>query len=145
MKDGLDLCGRRFEFLAWSGSSLKDHTAYYVAPFRDPNGNLVDAHSIRSSLGDFTKVRRNPARYFARIAQAFSSTKPSITLLPSQIAHIPDIESFDPDTGITSCHTDGVGLISPELAAVVDAAYNRSLTPSQRKRRVKPTVYQVRT
>ena len=37
-----------------------------------------------------------------------------------------------------------MGLISPELAAVVDEAYNRSLTPSQRKRRVKPTVYQVR-
>lgn len=144
MRTGLALCGRRFEFLAWSSSSLKEHTAYYVAPFKDSSGSLVTAERIRASIGDFAKIRHIPARYMARIAQAFTTTAPSITLLASQVFTIPDIETDDHERGTTSCHTDGVGLISVELAEQVDKAYRKSLSPSAIKRRVKPTVYQIR-
>ncbi|KAK4705953.1 RNA-dependent RNA polymerase, partial [Phenoliferia sp. Uapishka_3] len=144
MRGGLSLCGRRFELLAWSSSSLKDHIAYFVTPFNDTDGSLVTAHSIRSSIGNFSKVIHNPAKYMARVAQVFSSSKPSITLQPSQIILIPDIETKDPTTGNISCHSDGCGLISPALARDIDKAYSPNLSPAQRKRRVVPSVYQIR-
>lgn len=52
MKTGLQLGGRRFEFLAYSQSSLKDYTVWFVAPFK-VEGRLENAESIRNSLGDF--------------------------------------------------------------------------------------------
>ncbi|KAL8279159.1 hypothetical protein RQP46_008415 [Phenoliferia psychrophenolica] len=115
MRSGLDLGGRRFDFLAWSSSSIKEHTSFFVTSFPDSSGTIINAHTIRSSLGDFDKIQK-----------------------------IPDIESLDPVTGNISCHTDGVGLISRSLAKEVDKAYSDSLSPSQRRRRVKPSVFQIR-
>ena len=50
------------------------------------------------------------ARFGARLAQAFTSTRKSITLKPDQISEIPDVESNG------YIFTDGVGKISYELA-----------------------------
>jgi hypothetical protein len=73
-----------------------------------------------------------PAKYSARIAQAFSSSKPSISLHPTQILQIDDITS---QSG--SCHSDGVGLISAALATDVVKALKLDVSPT-------PTCFQFR-
>ena len=81
--DGFDISNRHFEFLGYSSSSLRDHSFWFVSPFTigDMRWN---AEAIRASLGDFSIIRdpngneisndktmKCPARYGARLAQAF--------------------------------------------------------------------------
>jgi len=65
LKGGLRLAGRHFEFLAYSFGALKEHTVWFVTPFYVdlPGGGRqeVNAHSIRASLGDFSKVINSPS------------------------------------------------------------------------------------
>ncbi|KAL8279909.1 hypothetical protein RQP46_007759 [Phenoliferia psychrophenolica] len=140
-EDGLKIGGRKFNFLGYSSSALRDHSVWFVTSFKQTDGTLVTAESIRSALGDFSRVNNIPARWMARIAQAFTATYPSVTLKPHEIDRIPDIE-FKNYHGAVSVFTDGVGTISPSLAAEVDVALARNLTKFQRGQRVKPTVYQ---
>lgn len=84
-----------------------------VAPFRF-EGRRIDAETIRDELGTFSDtLRRQPARYAARVAQALSATSVSITIPPSSIVRMLDIE--------TDGHvfTDGVSSISPDMAAAI--------------------------
>ncbi|OAV99452.1 hypothetical protein PTTG_06645 [Puccinia triticina 1-1 BBBD Race 1] len=130
---GMILCGRKFEFLGYSNSALKDHQAWFVCPFYKGN-ELVTAASIRAKLGDFSKVIRIPARYMARIAQAFTSTRKSLTLRPSEVTRMADVERND------SCFTDGVGTISQELVDEV----HRVLNIGNIRKSVRSTCYQIR-
>ncbi|KAF8260154.1 RdRP-domain-containing protein [Lactarius quietus] len=109
LRDGFTFGGRSFEFLAYSTSALREHSVWFMAPFRDPVEGYVTAEKIRTSLGDFSKLLRTPSKYGARIAQAFTSTDPSVKILRNQWEEQPDLGP----------HTDGVGTISPELAAMI--------------------------
>lgn len=135
LTQGLLLCGRKFEFLGYSNSALKNHQAWFVCPFTQ-NGEIVTAASIRAKLGDFSKVIRIPARYMARIAQAFTSTRKSLTLKPSEITRMADVERNE------SCFTDGVGTISQALANDVHMALNQGSFLSRSSNRA--TCYQIR-
>ncbi|PLW53729.1 hypothetical protein PCANC_04470 [Puccinia coronata f. sp. avenae] len=130
---GMILCGRKFEFLGYSNSALKDHQAWFVCPFHKGD-ELVTAASIRAKLGDFSKVIRIPARYMARIAQAFTSTRRSLTLRPSEISRMTDVERNG------SCFTDGVGTISQDLVDEV----HRVLNIGNSRKAVNSTCYQIR-
>lgn len=134
---GLNLCGRKFEFLGYSSSALRDHQAWFVCPFYKGD-SLVTAASIRQRLGDFSKVIDIPARYMARVAQAFTSTRQSLTLLPSQIVRIEDVERNG------SCFTDGVGTISPDLARQVDEVLSAALPSRKRRHQAKSSCFQIR-
>ncbi|GAA5820693.1 hypothetical protein JCM11251_003114 [Rhodosporidiobolus azoricus] len=112
-RDGLELAGRSFTFLAFSNSALKGATCFFMTPFqREADGKLVTPERIHGQIGDFsgTETALIPAKYSARIAQAFSASKPSLAFTASQIYHIDDEISAS-----GSCFTDGVGLISPTL------------------------------
>ncbi|KAG6850830.1 hypothetical protein H0H93_008133 [Arthromyces matolae] len=119
--NGLYIAGRKFEFLAYSQSALKEHAVWFVKPFRDPNHGYVDARKIISSIGSFENLPFDPnlmlcpARYGARISQAFTATDVSITIHPEEVLHIPDIKTASGKY----CFTDGVGTISRELAIEV--------------------------
>ncbi|KAG8927277.1 hypothetical protein FRC02_008331 [Tulasnella sp. 418] len=151
LKEGLIVAGRHFTFLAYSSSALREHSVWFVAPFEHPVYGYVDAETIRQSLGDFTKVIRTPARYGARLSQAFSSTDPTVAVLPEEICTIPDIsvttEVVFPNRvtrSITRDFTDGVGTISPELADEIWERL-RAIRPSRSKEDVmKPSAYQIR-
>lgn len=157
---GLEMAGRKFELIGWSQSSLKDHSTWFISPF-EYEGRMVDAESVRKDLGNvstsftrfedsadeggqFDNVNTIPARWMARIAQGFTATEPSITLQSKQIISIPDVEFTDPATGTTSCFTDGVGTISRELARDVDRVLASKLSTKNKRRRTRPTCYQVR-
>ncbi|CAG7851524.1 Probable RNA-dependent RNA polymerase SHL2; AltName: Full=Protein SHOOTLESS 2 [Serendipita indica DSM 11827] len=139
MKNGLFVAGRKFELLAYSSSALKEHAVWFMTPFTTSDGQYITSESIRRSLGDFSKVIYCPARYGARLSQAFSSTEPSITVRVDEIRFIPDKES---DYG--SLYTDGVGTISPQAAKEIWHKYTESRSKRNRRRLKRPSAFQIR-
>ncbi|KAI0367741.1 RdRP-domain-containing protein [Pilatotrama ljubarskyi] len=109
LKEGLDIAGRLFRFLGYSTSGLREHTAWFMSDFEHPDEGLVTPEKIRSDLGDFSKVNMIPAKYAARIAQAFSGTDPSVRIRRDQWDTMRDL-GHSP-----YWHTDGQGTISPGL------------------------------
>ena len=114
LADGLDIAGRHFEFLAYSQSALKEHAVWFVKEFVLPDGTVVNAKTIIANLGNFTrdKLIYCPARYAARISQAFTATDSSVSVEASEMTVIKDIMD---DSG-KWCFTDGIGTISTQLA-----------------------------
>jgi RNA-dependent RNA polymerase len=47
---GYRVAGRPFEFLGYSMSGLREHSVWFMTPFEDENGIVVNAASIRSNL-----------------------------------------------------------------------------------------------
>ncbi|KAI0029220.1 RdRP-domain-containing protein [Vararia minispora EC-137] len=142
LKEGFNLGGKSFEFLAYSNSALRSHAVWFMSPFQDPDEGYVNAERIRSSIGDFSDLRTTPSKLAARIAQAFTATDPSVNLVIGQWEEMPDIETELP-SGRISCHTDGVGTISPELG---DMIWDVMCAASRgyRSNRVRPSAYQIR-
>lgn len=126
LRQGITLAGKKFHFLGYSMSSLRNRSTWFCTPFMW-KGTKITADVIRAGLGDFEKVKKQPARYGARMAQAFTSTDPSIVLDPKQITEIPDVEKEF--RGEKVCFTDGVGQISIELAKKVWSALYRGMEP----------------
>ncbi|GAA5902598.1 hypothetical protein JCM6882_009328 [Rhodosporidiobolus microsporus] len=127
-QDGRDIAGRSFSFLAFSSSALKSATCFFVTPFRrEEDDELVTPELIHREIGDFagTETALIPAKYSARIAQAFSSSKPSLELNAGQIYLVDDETS---PSG--SCFSDGVGVMSLELAHEVVHALRLKSRPS---------------
>ncbi|KAI9452162.1 RdRP-domain-containing protein [Russula earlei] len=137
LRHGFELAGRAFEFLAYSSSQLRDHSVWFVSPFRDPVEGYVTAEKIRASLGDFSKLLRTPSKYAARIAQAFTATDPSVKIRRDQWEEQQDIGPKGKE------HTDGVGTISPQLADMIWEA-KRKASRKISDNRVKPSAYQIR-
>ncbi|POV96410.1 hypothetical protein PSHT_15155 [Puccinia striiformis] len=135
--NGLYVAGRRFGFLGYSSSALKCHQAWFVCPFLH-KGEVMRAETIRSRMGTFSKVNKIPARYMARIAQAFTTTQRAVTLAPSQLRLIPDVERNG------SVFTDGVGTISPALARQVEQALLGKMMILKRRNAIISSCYQIR-
>ncbi|KAF7311429.1 RNA-dependent RNA polymerase [Mycena kentingensis (nom. inval.)] len=122
LKEGLEIGGRTFEFLAYSTSALRGHAVWFMYPFEDATGTLVNSHSIRQSLGNFagTKLLKSPSKYAARLAQAFTATDPSVRIARHEWEEVPDLivagHEHDEKPAAKHVHTDGVGTISRRLA-----------------------------
>ena len=73
----------------------------------------MTAERIRKSLGDFSKVIKQPSKYAARMAQAFTATDPSVDIRRDQWEEVEDLgqEPY--------LHTDGVGTISLQLSDMI--------------------------
>ncbi|VDB94968.1 unnamed protein product [Peniophora sp. CBMAI 1063] len=151
LKKGFELGGRHFEFLAYSSSALRSHAVWFMSSFIDPDAKPNDCEvtpeGIRRSVLDFKvkdneELLRQPSKLAARIALAFTATDPSVTLDSSQWEEIPDIRTLM-ENGGTSCHTDGVGTISPELGDMIWTVMCEA-SSNYRINRVKPSAYQIR-
>ncbi|KZT74695.1 RdRP-domain-containing protein [Daedalea quercina L-15889] len=118
--EGLPVAGRAFEFLAYSQSGLKEHSVWFVKPFRS-GGRAVSAASIIQGLGSFRALPYDPllmycpARYAARLSQAFTATDSALSVQTEDMIAIPDILTHDRQY----CFTDGVGTLSPDLARAI--------------------------
>lgn len=138
LQSGLVLGGRLFRFLAWSTSSLREHSVWFVADFvDDATLQRVSAHSIRDGIGDLHHIRV-PARYAARMGQAFTTTAFSIPIDYRKVIMQDDYKTKD-GKGVFS---DGCGQISSDVVARLQDTDNR-----RRRRKIKlvqPTVYQIR-
>lgn len=151
LRDGILIGGRKFKFLAYSQSALKEHAVWFMKPFYDQNRRLVTTHSIIESLGNFgvaydPQLIYCPGKYGARISQAFTSTDSSISVEPEEIFQLPDIKVLkDPNnpSGGSWVFTDGVGTISAELAKEIHKAL-RDKRKRARRASTYPRCYQVR-
>jgi RNA-dependent RNA polymerase len=92
LKEGFVLAGRRFEFLAYSSSSLRNHTVWFILPFHSEAHGYVCAAAIRKGLGGFDKIAHLPAKCAARIALAFTATDASVEVDQDRRRMIADIE-----------------------------------------------------
>ncbi|KAJ3544942.1 hypothetical protein NMY22_g2621 [Coprinellus aureogranulatus] len=147
--NGLTIASRKFEFLAYSQSALKEHSVWFVKPFKvkeDPP-QWVRARDIIASLGSFENLRydpeliRCPARYAARLSQAFTATDASVSVNVEEIFKEDDIEVVT--EGQKFNFTDGVGTMSKTVAQEIWRKLKRT---RRRLRSVKghPSAYQVR-
>ncbi|KAH7312571.1 RNA dependent RNA polymerase-domain-containing protein [Stachybotrys elegans] len=129
---GIEIASRIYNFLGFSHSSLRGHSAWFMATFYESD-RLQSYFTVISNLGKFDNIY-SPARCAARIGQAFSETPMALSLAEHDIQHmeIPDIHSQDG----SRVFSDGVGTISP---GVIEAMQS-SIIGSQKA----PTCFQIR-
>ncbi|KAK0188760.1 RdRP-domain-containing protein [Armillaria mellea] len=115
LTDGVIVAGRKFDFLGYSMSGLKEYSFTFVRPFKF-QGRRYDADVIRNELGDFSKVVYRPALLGARWGQMFSTSLPSVQISPDMIRRIPDRTA---GSGINALFTDGCSTIARDLMIAV--------------------------
>ncbi|KAJ4360687.1 uncharacterized protein N0V89_001254 [Didymosphaeria variabile] len=108
MINGIAICGRVYGFLGYSHSSLRSHSAWFMAPFWHKD-RLETYFTVIPTLGKFGDIY-SPARCAARIGQAFSETPFAISLDYHGVRHatMPDITTGDGQ----HMFSDGVGTLS---------------------------------
>ncbi|XP_030468173.1 RNA-dependent RNA polymerase 1-like isoform X1 [Syzygium oleosum] len=107
LKNGIRIGNKKFEFLAFSSSQLRENSAWMFAPT-----NGCTAATIRAEMGEFSKIR-NVAKYAARLGQSLSSSTETLNVGRHEVEVIPDVENI--------CYnfSDGIGKISEEFARKV--------------------------
>ncbi|KAK9930039.1 hypothetical protein M0R45_027098 [Rubus argutus] len=122
LRDGIVIGKKKFEFLAFSKSQLRENSVWLFASRRG-----LSAQDIRDWMGDFGPIR-NVARHAARLGQLFSSSRETFSVGSDEIEVIPDVKIET--GGIKYCFSDGIGKISPEFAEIVARKCGLSSTPS---------------
>ena len=84
-------------------------------------------------------MARCPARYGARLSQAFSATDPSVTIRAGDIERIADKRALD-----GSLFTDGVGTITPDTAIRIWEVYTVSRSRRGHRAYPPPSAFQIR-
>ncbi|KAL2347793.1 hypothetical protein Fmac_001793 [Flemingia macrophylla] len=108
LKNGIAIGDKKFEFLAFSPSQLRDNSVWMFA-----SRTGLAASDIRKWMGEFHEIR-NVAKYAARLGQSFSSSRETVSVGRHEIEIIPDVELRRGE--IKYCFSDGIGKISSELA-----------------------------
>ncbi|CAI9096669.1 OLC1v1032867C1 [Oldenlandia corymbosa var. corymbosa] len=124
LSNGFYLCGRKYSFLAFSANQLRDRSAWFFAEEKD-----VQVDGILKWMGKFSD--RNIAKCAARMGQCFSSTYATVEVPPDEV-----VPKFDDIVRNTFVFSDGIGMISAELATKVAKRLKLSEDP--------PCAYQIR-
>ncbi|KAJ0094287.1 hypothetical protein Patl1_15576 [Pistacia atlantica] len=122
LRNGIVIADKKFEFLAFSHSQLKDNSVWMFA-----SGPRLIASEIRERLGDFSGIRI-VAKYSAKLGQSFSSSKEGVNVDKNEIEEIPDIEVEK--GGVKYNFSDGIGKISATLAHMVAGKCGFRTVPS---------------
>ncbi|KAH8171855.1 RNA dependent RNA polymerase domain-containing protein [Sarocladium implicatum] len=109
LNSGIRVGDRRYEFLAFGNSQLRECGAYFFCPT-----DHLSCEDIRDWAGDFAHIKV-VAKYAARLGQCFSTTRSLRGITHPAIKVIPDIERNG------HCFSDGVGKISQFLADFIAA------------------------
>ncbi|OIV97741.1 hypothetical protein TanjilG_12498 [Lupinus angustifolius] len=118
LEDGFYLCGRKYSFLAFSSNQLRDRSAWFFA-----QDNNLSCDSIRNWMGRFNQT--NVAKCAARMGQCFSSTYATVEVASNEVnSMLPDIKRN------TYVFSDGIGIISPDLASEVAEKLKLDNVPS---------------
>ncbi|PIM98069.1 RNA-directed RNA polymerase QDE-1 [Handroanthus impetiginosus] len=108
LRQGIRIGNRKFDFLAFSSSQLRDNSLWMFAPTHNLN-----ADDIRRWMGDFRSIR-NVAKYAARLGQSFGSSTETLSVGSHEVERIPDVEAVR--NGTRYVFSDGIGKISAEFA-----------------------------
>lgn len=129
LKDGFFIGNRKYEFLAFSASQLRDGQLWMYAPKIKVNADVLTADDIRARMGDFSSIR-NVAKCAARMGQCFSSSRETRKVLPIQVKRIKDI-TVTTDS-VQYCFSDGIGKISEPFAQEIaaDCGLDKGRVPS---------------
>ncbi|KAK4779449.1 hypothetical protein SAY87_015555 [Trapa incisa] len=118
LRDGIVIGNKKFEFLAFSSSQLRDGSVWMFA-----SREGLSAADIRKWMGDFSNIR-NVAKYAARLGQSFGSSREVFNIEEDEIEIIPDIVTAptvtqDEKGSMEYVFSDGIGKISVEFARQV--------------------------
>ncbi|UKZ84865.1 uncharacterized protein TrAFT101_000756 [Trichoderma asperellum] len=105
--EGIQIGDRRYEFLAFGSSQLRQSGAYFFCPT-----DHISCEDIRRWMGQVSHIRI-VAKYAARLGQCFSTTREMKGVPIPDVRPIPDIERHG------YCFTDGVGMISGFMARMI--------------------------
>ncbi|KAJ9554107.1 hypothetical protein OSB04_018152 [Centaurea solstitialis] len=122
LRDGIVIGGKKFEFLAFSSSQLRENSAWMFA-----SSLTLTAADIREWMGDFSSIK-NVAKYAARLGQSFGSSKESLSVARYEVEKIPDIEVVR--GGTRYVFSDGIGKISAQFANDVSLKCGYDFIPS---------------
>ncbi|KAI9163352.1 RNA-dependent RNA polymerase 1 [Paramyrothecium foliicola] len=122
---GIVIGDRRYEFLAYGSSQMRQCGAYFFSPT-----DHLSCDDIRKWMGSFDHIRI-PAKYAARVGQCFSTTR-RVRGVPT-----PDVHLIHDTERNGYCFTDGVGIVSSLLAKMMTNEMDLDL-------QVDPTVFQFR-
>ncbi|KAK1416231.1 hypothetical protein QVD17_32020 [Tagetes erecta] len=122
LRNGIVIGDKKFEFLAFSSSQLRDNSAWMFA-----STGRINAADIRNWMGDFSSIK-NVAKYAARLGQSFGSSKESLSVPQYEVEEIPDIEIVR--GGTKYVFSDGIGKISAEFAKKVSSKCGYDHIPS---------------
>ncbi|OWM90724.1 hypothetical protein CDL15_Pgr021029 [Punica granatum] len=111
LQNGITIGDKKFEFLAFSSSQLRENSAWMFAPI---DGCTAD--TIRESIGEFHQIR-NVAKYAARLGQSLSSSTETLSVEWYETEEIPDIEVIR--GGKRYIFSDGIGKVSEDFAKKV--------------------------
>ena len=117
MREGVKLGGKKYEFLAFSSSQLRERSFWMFAS----TGDITPAF-IREWMGNFLSIR-NVAQCAARMGQCFSSSTPTLEVPSWELERIDDVERVDSRTSMKYCFSDGIGKISKDFAKQVARKY----------------------
>ncbi|XP_074286538.1 RNA-dependent RNA polymerase 1-like [Silene latifolia] len=111
LRNGIVIDDKKFEFLAFSSSQLRENSAWMFA-----SRPGLSASDIRTWMGDFKDIR-NVAKYAARLGQSFGSSTETLTVASHEVDQIPDVKIIH---GLKSyVFSDGIGKISADFARKV--------------------------
>lgn len=142
LHDGMVVAGRKFRFLGYSQSALKSHTVWFVLDH--PARPELRVENIIRGLGQFDNLKYDrqliycPARYGARISQAFTATDPSIVVRAEEVFPLEDIKRGQ------WCFTEGVGTLSRAMAKAISKVLKDSGKRAFRRLTTHPGAFQVR-
>ncbi|XP_031275054.1 RNA-dependent RNA polymerase 1-like isoform X2 [Pistacia vera] len=122
LRNGIVIGDKKFEFLAFSNSQLKDNSVWMFA-----SRPGLTASEIRERLGDFSAIRI-VAKYSTRLGQSFSSSREGVNVDKSEIEEIPDIEVEKGE--VKYVFSNGIGKISATLAHMVAGKCGFRTVPS---------------
>ncbi|CAA6664758.1 unnamed protein product [Spirodela intermedia] len=111
--------GKRFDFLVFSASQLKDSSVWMFA-----SRPGLCAADIRRSMGNFSHIR-NVAKYAARLGQSFGSSTETLVVSRHEVEMIPDVENAG-----GYLFSDGIGKISATFAKEVAVKCDQRITTS---------------
>ncbi|CAN4081265.1 unnamed protein product [Withania somnifera] len=120
LRNGFVIGEKKFEFLAFSSSQLRDNSVWMFA-----SRPGLTANDIRTWMGDFSQIR-NVAKYAARLGQSFGSSKETLSVGRHEVEDIPDIKVY----GTSYVFSDGIGKISVDFANRVATKCGLQYTPS---------------
>ncbi|KAJ1551705.1 hypothetical protein HK096_003853 [Nowakowskiella sp. JEL0078] len=129
MRDGLEIAGRRYEFLGFSSSQLREHGIWMFN-----SDDSLNASDIRRWMGNFSEIKI-PAKFAARMGQCFTTTFSTMEIEKNSVKTIPDVVIG------RYIFTDGIGKISPSLLEKA-LAYHRSTWVYRESE--PPSAYQIR-
>nr|ABL68088.1 putative RNA-directed RNA polymerase 1 [Nicotiana attenuata] len=116
LRNGFVIGDKKFEFLAFSSSQLRDNSVWMFA-----SRPGLTANDIRTWMGDFRQIR-NVAKYAARLGQSFGSSRETLSVSRHEVEVIPDVVCSL--HGTNYIFSDGIGKISADFAKMRPSVYS---------------------